>query len=104
MVRMRIMLVSALGEWPRRRSGMSDLHEARDPERDPEIDSGLAIFGHCCRYHSRRYDGCLQGPRHDGCEGPCVASSRALGLGNVLPPVAHGSLATLAAIRRANSK
>ena len=83
---------------------MSDLHDARSGARPGNRHCGLAIFGHCCRYYSRRYDGCLQGPRHDGCEGPCVASSRALGLGNVLPPVAHGSLATLAAIRRAYSK
>jgi len=41
---MRIMLVLALGEWPRRRSGMSDLHEARDPERDPEIDTAGWLF------------------------------------------------------------
>ena len=44
MVGMRIMLVLALGEWPRRRSGMSDLHEARDPERDPEIDTAGWLF------------------------------------------------------------
>ena len=31
------MLVLALGEW-RRRSGMSDLHEARDPKHEPKID------------------------------------------------------------------
>ena len=29
-----IMLVLALGEWPRRRSGMSDLHEAHDQEQN----------------------------------------------------------------------
>ena len=29
----------ALGECPRRRSGMSDLHEARNPEREPQIDT-----------------------------------------------------------------
>jgi hypothetical protein len=39
MVGTRIMLVLALGEWPRRRSGMSDLHEARDPERGPQTDT-----------------------------------------------------------------
>ena len=44
MVGMRIMLVLALGEWPRRRSGMSDLHEARDPQRDPEIDTAGWLF------------------------------------------------------------
>ena len=44
MVGMRIMLVSALGEWPRRRSGMSDLHEPRDPEHDPEIDTAGWLF------------------------------------------------------------
>ena len=44
MVGMRIMLVLALGEWPRRRSGMSDVHEARDPERDPEIDTAGWLF------------------------------------------------------------
>ena len=44
MVDMGIMLVLALGEWPRRRSGMSDLHEARDPQRDPEIDTAGWLF------------------------------------------------------------
>jgi hypothetical protein len=44
MVGMRIMLVLALGEWPRRRSGMSDLHEARDPEREPQIDTAGWIY------------------------------------------------------------
>ena len=29
-----IMLVLALGEWPRKRSGMSDLHEAHDREQN----------------------------------------------------------------------
>ena len=29
-----IMLVLALGEWPRKRSGMSDLHEAHDQEQN----------------------------------------------------------------------
>jgi hypothetical protein len=38
------MLVLALGEWPRRRSGMSDLHEARDPEREPQIDTVGWLF------------------------------------------------------------
>ena len=34
------MLALALGEWPRRRSAMSDLHEVRDhPEREPQIDT-----------------------------------------------------------------
>ena len=44
MVGMRIMLVLTLGEWPRKRSGMSDLHEARDPKRDPEIDTAGWLF------------------------------------------------------------
>ena len=44
MVDMGIMLVLALGEWPRRRSVMSDLHEARDPQRDPEIDTAGWLF------------------------------------------------------------
>jgi hypothetical protein len=54
---------------------MSDLHEARDPERKPQIDTvGLALFGLCSRFcHSRRRNGCLQGQRHDGCEYHCVA-------------------------------
>jgi hypothetical protein len=39
-----IMLVLTLGEWPRRRSGMSDLHEARDPEREPQIDTAGWLF------------------------------------------------------------
>jgi hypothetical protein len=45
MVGVRIMLVLALGEWPRRRSGMSDLHEARDPEIDAAgwLFSAIAI-------------------------------------------------------------
>jgi len=38
------MLVLALGEWPRRRSGMSDLHETRDPERGPQIDTVGWLF------------------------------------------------------------
>jgi len=29
----------ASGEWPHRRSGMSDLNEARRPEREPQIDA-----------------------------------------------------------------
>jgi hypothetical protein len=33
-----------LGEWPRRRSGMSDLHEARDPGREPQIDTVGWLF------------------------------------------------------------
>ena len=34
----------ALGEWPRRRSEMSDLYEARDPEREPQIDTVGWLF------------------------------------------------------------
>jgi len=35
----------ALGEWPRRRSAMSDLHEVRDhPEREPQIDTEGWLF------------------------------------------------------------
>jgi hypothetical protein len=37
-------LVLALGEWPRRRSGMSDLHETRDPESGPELDTAGWLF------------------------------------------------------------
>jgi hypothetical protein len=33
-----------LGEWPRRRSEMSDLHEARRPEREPQIDNVGWLF------------------------------------------------------------
>ena len=44
MVGMRIMLVLALGEWPRRRSEMSDLHEARRAEREPQIDTVGWLF------------------------------------------------------------
>jgi hypothetical protein len=44
MVGTLIMLVLALGEWPRRRSGMSDLHETRDPERGPQIDTAGWLF------------------------------------------------------------
>ena len=62
---------------------MADLHQTR-PDPNAGIDAvGVAIFGLCCRYHSRRCDGCLRGKRHDGCECPCVAPSRALGI--VLP-------------------
>ena len=38
------MLVLALGEWPRRRSGMSDLHEAHDQERGPQVDTAGWLF------------------------------------------------------------
>jgi hypothetical protein len=38
------MVVLALGEWPRRRSEMSDLHEARRPEREPQIDTVGWLF------------------------------------------------------------
>ena len=42
---------------------MSDLHEVRDPERGPQIDTAGWLFSAIAvRYHSRRYDGCLQGP------------------------------------------
>ena len=44
MVGIRIMLVLAMGGWLRRRSGMSDLHEARDPEREPQIDTEGWLF------------------------------------------------------------
>jgi hypothetical protein len=44
MVGTLIMLVLALGEWLRRRSGMSDLHETRDPKRGPEIDTAGWLF------------------------------------------------------------
>ena len=44
MVGTLIMLVLALGEWSRRRSGMSDLHETRDPERGPEIGTAGWLF------------------------------------------------------------
>ena len=44
MVGTPIMLVLALGEWPRRRSGMSDLHETRDPERGPQLDTAGWLF------------------------------------------------------------
>jgi hypothetical protein len=68
MVGTLIMLVLALGEWPRRRSGMSDLHETRDPERGPEIDTAGWLFSAVAvAIISRRYDGCLQGPRHESC-------------------------------------
>jgi len=39
-----IMLVLALGEWPRRRSAMSDLDEARDPQPEPQIDTVGWLF------------------------------------------------------------
>jgi hypothetical protein len=39
-----IVLVLVLGEWPRRRSEMSDLHEARRPEREPQIDTVGWLF------------------------------------------------------------
>jgi hypothetical protein len=38
------VLVLALGEWPRWRSGMSDLHGTRDPERSPQIDTAGWLF------------------------------------------------------------
>ena len=44
MVGTLIMVVLALGEWPRRRSGMSELHETRDPERGPQIDTAGWLF------------------------------------------------------------
>ena len=44
MVGIPIMLVLALGEWPRRRSGMLDLHEARDPQPEPQIDTVVWLF------------------------------------------------------------
>ena len=89
MVGMRIMLVSALGEW----SGMSDLHEAHDPERDPEIDTAGWLFSAIAIAIRRRYDCCLHGPRHD-CECPCAGSSRrALGLGQYAAAGSSGSLA-----------
>jgi hypothetical protein len=34
----------AWGEWPRRRSGMSDLYEARDLESEPQIDTVGWLF------------------------------------------------------------
>ena len=37
--KLRIHASLALGEWALRRSEMSDLHEARDPEREPQIDT-----------------------------------------------------------------
>ena len=39
-----IMLVLALGEWPRKRSGMSDLHEARTPNPNAGIDAIGLLF------------------------------------------------------------
>ena len=42
--RLEIVLALALGEWPRRRSEMSDLHEARDPKREPQIDTVGWLF------------------------------------------------------------
>ena len=38
------MLALALGEWPRRRSEMSDLQEASRPEREPQIDTVGWLF------------------------------------------------------------
>ena len=34
----------SLGEWLRKRSAMSDLHEVRDPEREPQIDTEGWLF------------------------------------------------------------
>ena len=42
--RLEIVLALALGEWPRKRSAMSDLHEAPDPERQPQIDTVGWLF------------------------------------------------------------
>ena len=38
------MLILASGEWPRRRSEMSDLHEARVPGREPQIDTAGWVY------------------------------------------------------------
>src|SRR5215469_1967225 len=44
MVGTQIMLILALGGWPRRRSEMSDLHEAHDPGREPQIDTAGWVY------------------------------------------------------------
>jgi len=44
MVATRIMLILASGEWLPKRSAMSDLHEVRDPEREPQIDTEGWLF------------------------------------------------------------
>jgi len=44
MVGTQIMLILALGGWPRRRSEMSDLHEARDPGCEPQIDTAGWVY------------------------------------------------------------
>jgi hypothetical protein len=40
-----IMLVLVLGEWPRKRSGMSDLHEANDQEQNDTAGWLLWVIG-----------------------------------------------------------
>ena len=45
MVGTRIMLVLALGEWPRRSSGMPDLHEAHDQEQNDTAGWLLWVIG-----------------------------------------------------------
>jgi hypothetical protein len=47
------------------------------PSASANRHCGLVIFGLCCRYHSRPWDGRLQG-QYDDCERPCVADSCAL--------------------------
>ena len=45
MIGTEIMLVLALGEWPRKRSGMSDLHEAHDQEQNDTAGWLLWVIG-----------------------------------------------------------
>ena len=77
------MLVLALGEWPVEGLQCQTCMRQAALSANPKSTLSVGYFWSCCRYHSRRCDGCLQGQRHDGCECPCVAHSCALGI--VLP-------------------